>query len=309
MTFHFYLAVISSTVLATACATTQSSYASEEKAAASAALQAPNEFTERELRAIARQRLFIGMSERALVESLGVPKKTSCFDLLLPAYMEICKRDDIHGYVEAQDGPWGRRSIYTYLLWSKHEKSKCTWNFDPDKCDSSVNSGYGYHPDATKFWRPTLDFMRTSTVHVYLENSVIVNYAHRGGGPYDPPRNYNYEFERGTWKRWPKEDKEAIFKFELLNPPPARAWYVEESQFGLTDRDGLLYQTGASSPFTGAWSTYYANDTKASETRFEMGLRHGPSTIWYDDGSIYKIMTYEIGGLVSEQVYLRGINK
>ncbi len=272
-------------------------------------LQAADDFTERELRAIARQRLFVGMSERALVESLGVPKKTSCFDLLLPAYMEICKRDNIHGYVEGRDGQWGRRSIYTYLLWSRHEKSKCFWTLEPDKCDSTVNSGYGYHPDATKIRRPTLDFMRTSTVHVYLENHVVVNYAHRGGGPYDPPRNYGYEFERGTWKRWPKEDKDAIFQFELLKPPPERAWYVEESQFGLIDRDGLLYQAGASSPFTGAWSTYYANGTRASETRFEMGLRHGPSMIWYDDGSIYKTMTYEIGGLRSEQVFLRGPDK
>jgi len=306
MKLHVLPAIVSSAVLLTACGTTQPTQREANQAeAAKTAFATTGAYSERELRAIKRNRLFVGMSEHSLVESLGVPHKTSCFDFLLPAYMEICKRDDIHGFIENRDGPWGRRSIYTYLLWSKYEKSKCIWNYKPDKCDAAPNSGYGYHPDATKFWHPPLDFMGTSTIHVYLENHAVVNYAHRGGGPSEPPRNYNYEFERGAWKRWPKEDRAALFQFELLKPPPEKTWYVEESQFDLIERDGLSYQVGASSPFTGSRSTYYADGAKASEIQFEMGLRHGPSTIWFDDGSVYKVMTYEIGVLRGEEVFPR----
>ena len=75
------------------------------------------------------------------------------------------------------------------------------------------------------------------------------------------------------------------------------AWFIESSHFDLVEHDGLLYEAGASLPFTGTKSSYYESGTRASEFRFEMGLKHGPCTIWYEDGSIYKTMTYEIDSL------------
>ncbi len=87
--------------------------------------------------------------------------------------------------------------------------------------------------------------------------------------------------------------------------PHSEAWLVELSHLDLVERDGLLYAAGATSPFTGVRSSYYADGTKASEYQFEMGLRHGTCVLWYDDGSIYKTMNYEVGSLMGERVLPR----
>jgi len=82
-----------------------------------------------------------------------------------------------------------------------------------------------------------------------------------------------------------------------LDLKPNDAWFEDASRFDLVDRDGLLYEAQASSPFTGTRSSYYEDGTKAGEFQFEMGLRHGECTIRHDDGSVYKTMIYEVGVL------------
>ena len=91
--------------------------------------------------------------------------------------------------------------------------------------------------------------------------------------------------------------------------PPSEAWLVELSHLDLVERDGLLYEAGATTPFTGTRSSYYTDGTKASEYQFEMGLRHGTCMLWYEDGSVYKTMNYEAGRLRSKRVLPREHNK
>lgn len=290
-----FLVAISSVVLATACATNMVFLTPDEQAkAARIAFEARDGYSERELRAIKNHRLFVGMSEHALIESLGVPERSACVPLIeWLSCIEL--HPDVNGMVENRDDTWGRRSIYTYFLRSSKARRH-----------QGIDSGYTYDPGETRFRPPPFD-SKISTVYVYLENHIVVSYAHHAGRP-GFPQNYDYEFEgRETiWhSAFTRSDRESFFRFELLKPPPEQAWYVEDSQFNLIDRDGLSYQPGASSPFTGTRSTYYWDGSKASDCSFEMGLRHGPCTIWYDDGSVYKMMTYEIGGLRSEEVFPR----
>ena len=76
---------------------------------------------------------------------------------------------------------------------------------------------------------------------------------------------------------------------------PRKIWFVEDFQFDLVERQGLLYVAMASTPYTGRRTSYYPNGNKASECYFEMGLRHGPCEAWYANGEIYKAATFEIG--------------
>lgn len=89
----------------------------------------------------------------------------------------------------------------------------------------------------------------------------------------------------------------SFLAYENRNLKPSNVWFEDASPLRLVDRDGLLYEAGASSPFTGTRSSYYEDGTKAGECQFEMGLRHGVCKLWHDDGSIYKNVTYEVGVL------------
>ena len=162
--------------------------------------------------------------------------------------------------------------------------------------------GYAYSAAATRIPFPPGDAVYATTVLVYVQDNVVVNHWFRGGGPGLPPHNYNYEFSDKLQASWSDEEKNALFQFDLLKPPPERAWYVEPPQSNLYLREGYWYEYGASKPFTGVLSTFYRDRRKASECHYEMGLRHGPCTLWRHDGAIYRATNFEYGSPVPGDV-------
>jgi len=143
-------------------------------------------FSEREWSAIQQSKVFVGMSEDALVCSRGLPTVAGFGEVFFgfPGYAEVRVN------VQSQDGDWGTRSIHTY----SYRDLQSQWQ------------GRDVRPLDMKIW-------------VFVENGVVVNFAH---GPKEDV--YNYEFTSAEF--WWKGYKKPFFTFSLLKPPPEDAWYA-----------------------------------------------------------------------------------
>ena len=70
---------------------------------------------------------------------------------------------------------------------------------------------------------------------------------------------------------------------------PAGESAQEPSTLELADlemRDGLEFQKGTTTPFTGTVVERYHDGQRQAETAFNAGRRHGLRTVWYESGKI-----------------------
>lgn len=166
--------------------------------AAKRQLESRSVFSDREWHAITDRKIFVGMSEDALVCSWTIMEPGLSIPGLLGAQGGGNPVTGGNGQVNPKEGDWGIRKIYSWSIKYPYQKEE------------------------------EADF-RLGKLYVFVENGVVVNYGHLefesiSEGIHKIDDLYNHDFKpRGFWGAYFQQEH---FDFSLLKPPPRDAWYV-----------------------------------------------------------------------------------
>tara|TARA_Y100001933_G_scaffold252643_1_gene291919 strand:- start:797 stop:2152 length:1356 start_codon:yes stop_codon:yes gene_type:complete len=109
----------------------------------------------------------------------------------------------------------------------------------------------------------------------------------------EPPVERNPSVEKGSDGieiDVPKIELETRPKREIIDE---KAIIVDD--FNLTERNGLWYQRGSNTPFTGKARRSYPNGTTLMEIPYVEGKKHGIQTIWEEDGKVMRKVLWKKG--------------